>query len=72
MENHMSIKETVEKEETIFDCMEWMENKIRDTVAYMREKMQQEFNRPGADNNYIEGYCDALLDLMDELEIKRG
>ena len=68
----MSIKETAEKEEAIFDCMKWMENKIKDTIVYMREQMWQNFNKPGADNNYIEGYCDALLDLMDELEIERN
>ena len=62
---------TVEKEKAIFECMKYMEDKIKDAVEYLTEQMQQELNKAGADNNYIEGYCDALIDLMYELEIKR-
>ena len=67
MKDYKTIKEI---EKNTFDCMEWMENKIKDVVTSLTEQMQQQLNKAGADNNYIEGYCDALIDLMYELEIE--
>lgn len=62
---------TIEEiEKNTFDCMEWMENKIKDVVANLKEQMEQQLNKAGADNNYIDGYCDALIDFMYELEIE--
>ena len=68
MQNAIDVIEAVEK--NIFECMDYMEDKIKDAVEYLTEQMQQNLNKAGADNNYIEGYCDALIDLMYELEIK--
>lgn len=71
MKDFNEIEAVVAKEEAIFECMEWIEDKIKDVITSLTEQMQQELNKAGADNNYIEGYCDALIDLMYELEIKR-
>ena len=64
----MNNNEMIEK--NIFECMEWMENKIKDIVTSLTEQMEKEWGKAGANNNYIEGYCDALTDLMYKLEIE--
>ena len=57
-------------EKNTFDCMEWMENKIKDVVKNLMKWNDEQLNMAGADNNYIEGYHDALIDIMNELEIE--
>lgn len=50
--------------------MEWMENKIKDVVKNLMKWNDEQLDVAGADNNYIEGYHDALIDIMNELEIE--
>lgn len=59
--------EAVEK--NIYECMEWMENKIRDIIENLMEQNKKDLKQTG-NNLYCEGYYDALVDIVNELEIE--
>lgn len=62
--------EAVEK--NTFECMEWMENKIRDIIENLMK--QNDENLEHANTSYDEGYMngihDGLLDVLNALEIE--
>lgn len=63
----MNIEAVVAKEEAIFECMEWMQNKIKDAIEYLMEKNKKDLEHTGL---YCEGYYNALIDILYELEIE--
>ena len=59
-------------ERNTFECMEWMENKIRDIIENLIKQNGE--NLYHADTKYDYGYChgihDGLLDVLNALEIE--
>ena len=63
----LNIIEMIEK--NTFECMDWMENKIKDVIRSLAEFNEKSLRESG-NNLYCEGYYDALIDIANELEIE--
>lgn len=59
--------EAVEK--NVFECMEWMENKIKDVIENLIKQNDETWGCSGVDNSYCDGFHDALIEVANELEI---
>lgn len=59
--------EAVEK--NTFECMEWMENKIKEVVENLIKQNKEIWGGSGVDNSYCDGFHEALLEVANELEI---
>ena len=68
-------------ENSIFNCMEWMENKIKNAIAKIMEENKARFYDAcdirdcdielyHHDRGYAEGIHDALVEVLMELEIE--
>ena len=78
----MKDSKTIEAvEKNTYECMEWMENKIKEVIENLMNKNEKRFygfseRKDGDmeafmyDQGYAEGIHDALLDVLSELEIE--
>lgn len=62
--------ETVEIiEKNILECMNWMENNIREAIKALMYRNEEDLKHTG-NNLYCEGFYDALVEIANELEIE--
>lgn len=59
-------------EQNTFECMDWMENKIKDAVETLIKQNKENFKYIATEygKGYAEGIHDGLLDLLGMLEIE--
>lgn len=69
MKNSNYVDVDSEREIAIFETMDYMEDKIKDAIEYLMEQNKKDLEHSG-DNLYCEGYRDALVSILYELEIK--
>ena len=59
-------------EKNTFDCMEWMENKIKDIIGKLMKQNAENLKHINTDydRGYANGIHDGLLDVLNDLDIE--